>query len=318
MYDAIPELVSAQLVEIDFEGPQQDADSVDEAIKTSITPEFVQESIESVINGTYDFLNEDAKTLEFSIETKSVIASLEKNLLDVALERIEKLPQCESETQARAQTNPLEAECRPVGVSASEFKKLAKQELDSGGSTKIPNVVTADYLLKQSQNSADPDSEASTGLTQADLQNIRTSYQIVKDLPYWFLGGVVAFGGLLYLVYRNLPKWLSRVSGVMISAGVLAILSTLVWHLGSGAIAKQAALRTAGASQVGFETIERLVGAFAADIATLTYILAGVTFAIGLGLKIYLAIRKQRIEKSKPDLQPSIPTQTPPDPPHQP
>lgn len=202
-----------------------DVPQIKTAAEQSFSPEFIQKSSETIIDGVFGWL--DGKTTEpkFDIDVSSARTSFIENVANAAVTHVESLPVCTPNDQITSSDKPFDATCRPPNFDANATKQ---QIVDKFSSEDSP-------LAEDSITFADLQGKNEKPITEK-LAVAPKAYQLSKKLPYAL--GLIAFllSGAIFLLHSTKVKAFRTLGKVFISTGVaVLVLATISWF-----IAKQA------------------------------------------------------------------------------
>lgn len=212
--------ISSVLIE-DTDALPIDDPAIRNVVKSAVTPAFLRQSIEQVLDGTYRWLQGKVPKPDFRIDLTGVRQQLIDGAGAYAANRAQGLPAC-TFAQLRSlgpNVDPFKAPCLPPGVTPDAVRAQVVGELQSNPQLVGQPVLTADTLPKNNQG--------------------QTPFDQAKELPRvfgwfrlapWLVGGlVVLLMSLLILVRHDRRHGLKTVAGLLLGAGV--VLGVGVWLL---------------------------------------------------------------------------------------
>ncbi|MBX4190913.1 hypothetical protein KW794_02385 [Candidatus Saccharibacteria bacterium] len=192
---------------------------LDPAVKTAaqqaLSPQFLQQSTENIIDGTYHWLDGRVAQPDFKIDLSSKKTDIATLVADHARQAAAQLPIC-----ARGIPTPdintfdvFNASCLPRGVTPDQIAAQVKDELLKNQEFLKEPVITADKL-KDSQ----------TGQSVFEKENIKQVpdyYQLAKKTPIILaVLAILILAGIVFLSPTR-SKGLRRVGIVLLVIGVL-------------------------------------------------------------------------------------------------
>lgn len=220
--------------------PIGDAD-VQKVIRDTLSPEFLEQTSSSAIDGIFSWLQGKTDQPEFSIELGAAKQRLANGLGDVALARASKLQPCSLEqlqTLNPNETNIFSLPCLPPGVDLqAERAKLVNQ------------IASSDELLKDTTVSVDdlPQENGQDVFEKAEA--VPTAYQWLVRLP-WILGGVALLSAAaLIFLHDERRRGIWLIGRALLITGVILVIFTLISNYviaqinpGTGDIAQKIAI----------------------------------------------------------------------------
>jgi hypothetical protein len=220
-YDNIVDVVIENLstVESDKAGEIPVTDPVLQAkVKEVITPQFLQTSTESILDGVYNWLEGKTDKPDFAIDLSGIRTSLATALGDYAVARGANLPVC---SEVPADYDAISAECIPPGVVAADLKAQVENTLLNESTFIDKPTLTADTITSNDGQSN----------LFVESEKIQKFYNQSKNLPL-ILGILTALSAIGVLFLSS-----SRRSGFL-RLGILSTVTAVVLGLGFMALAQ--------------------------------------------------------------------------------
>jgi len=196
-----------------------DDPTVKTAANQAFTPQLLQNSTESLLNGTYEWLSGKTKTPVFSIDLTQAKQTFAQAVGAAAGQRAASLPVCT--TAQLKQLNPdvdlFSVPCKPANLNiAAQQAKL------------VNNLQTnKDFLGTTSLNASNLPKD-SNGQTAFDkLSQAPKIYKWVSASPWLLAVLVVLTGGATVLLYESKRRGLRNVAISLGSTGTLLIILSL-------------------------------------------------------------------------------------------
>ncbi len=184
--------------------------------KKAFSPELLKASVESFLNGSYDWLDGTSEDINFRVDLTSAKQQLTDGLGAYITNRTAALPVCPP-----AQTTEFDgfsATCRPAALSATAAGANFSADLLKQDFLKDP-IITSDKLKikgddgREVELSNDPKAEA-----------IKTTYQRSSQLP-WILAGLSLLLALgIVFISSDKLKGLRKASYVFFITGTILLL----------------------------------------------------------------------------------------------
>ncbi|CAN5398902.1 hypothetical protein BH10PAT3_BH10PAT3_5370 [soil metagenome] len=197
-------------------------------VKQAFTPALLQNSVESVLNGTYKWLDGSAKGIDFSIDLTTAKQQFATGLGTYVTNRATSLPVC-TDGQINGNFDGFNATCRPAAVSPADAGAIATADFLKQDFLKDP-VITAKNLKA---DSAEPNKEGNPRVPLEESAAVaKTVYQRSGQLPLILgvLSLLLAMG--IIFISRDRLRGIRRVGYVLVSTGVFLLITYLI--LGAG------------------------------------------------------------------------------------
>jgi len=192
--------------------------------KQAFTPELLKNSVNSILDGSYNWLDGSKQNLDFKIDLTNAKQQLATGLGNYVTERAAALPACPGGTDI-SNFDGFNATCLPAGLSAQAAGDKARDDLLKQDFLKNP-VITADSI----NLSKDKNAPATTSKVTEDkkAQITRTAYQRSSGLP--IILAVVSVLLALAIVFISSEKFkgVRRVGYILIVNGVILLVIYLV------------------------------------------------------------------------------------------
>jgi hypothetical protein len=183
---------------------------VRQAAIDTFNPMLVQKSTESLIDGTYGWLEGKTNTPQFTIDLKAAKDDFAESLST----RLSKLPKCSAKQQGRIhQFDPYSAECIPAGTNAIALKKeIYKQTANS------------DNFLKETKIDASTLKDSEGKPIFMSYSDIPTTYQAALKVPYLAALASLLLGiGLVY-TSRTKRTGVEKAAKILVISGFFIVL----------------------------------------------------------------------------------------------
>ncbi len=210
IYDGVADVIAASLSDSANSGDTAgevplDDPLLQEKMRAILTPDFLRDSTEQIIDGVYNWLEGKADQPDFRIDLSEFRTQLAAELGNYAAERAASLPTC---TSIPTQYDALTADCVPPTITTTQIKEAVEQEfLNTDGFFNDPVITAEDFT--------DPNTQQPIF---SNIENFRKMYQAGYYLPY-VLALITIISGAVILSLSS-----SRRSGAL----RLGIISTIV------------------------------------------------------------------------------------------
>ena len=274
--------------ELNMGGSVVSSDNLKAGLNQTFTPSYVQQATEKAIDGTYDWLDGTASTINFSIDTTTKKSDFITNLSSVLQPQLAALPRCTSLAQFDS-TNPT---CLPPGTTA----KQAADEL----ATDAANKASIFHEPVSNQTVAQTSSSPNNSLT--DNQGAQQTRALVSNLKMWLLWLpiiAVVSGGLMVLLSQHKLKAGKHLAGKLTwGLGITFVVGLLIANVGrTFAVSNYASGGTS--STVLTNIVEPIIHQAAPAIGNRLALVSGILGAVTLAIWITLLVIKKRKEKAE-------------------
>jgi hypothetical protein len=239
-----------------------DDQQVRAAAKKAFSPELLETSTTSVIDGVFAWLQGKTAEPVFSIDISSAKASFVRSLTDYAQAKASALPVC---TLQQLQTIDLNSDvlslpCRPPGVDPAQVASQFNQQVLSNTDFLDKSVITNQTIAEQNNGKSLADS----------AQNLPAAYQSIQTGKWVLLVLTLVLGVLLVVARRDKRAGLRHVSWALLMSGIFLAISLIVyWYVFNNAARGRVGLEAVQAawidgSRVILGEASRVIGTFAA------------------------------------------------------
>ena len=247
---------------------------IKQAATAAITPRVVQTDIESMINGTYRWLDGTTPLPNFAIDLSGVKTTLATNIASSIEQHLATLPACTTGA-ATTQFNALTATCLPPHVTPA-----------AAATTVSDGIVQNPGFLSQSTITAAniKDANSAQSIFQTKLRQFPAYYRRLKQTPFIFAGlTALTAVGVVYLS-RSVRRGLRHVGLTMLTVGVA--LFGLAWLLSRFLPTHVLPHLTVPNNVVLQQALQKLAAELLGALSR-SYVLIGVIYAVvGMGLFI--------------------------------
>lgn len=266
--------------------------------KEVFSPELLRSSSETVIDGTYRWLEGKSDKPDLRLDFTSTKADIATKLNSYLRGRVATLPACTNSAQLSASMDLFTITCKPPGVNLEPEINRITQEFSTSDNFLPDPVITADDLTLNANGQKVP--------AYQQLEYLPAMFQAARLLPWLF--GLMALGTALIIIWLSRPhrRGFKRVAVSLITCGVFLLLGFWIFGLMADELSRRVA-------QTGTHTTEFVQNkVFASLIAAGERAVSGVfvTFSIvyfGIGLLIILYLwHRQRADK-QPLADPAVP-----------
>jgi hypothetical protein len=201
------------------------------AAQATFTPQFVQKNTETVLDGTYDWLDGKTPVPDFQIDLTGAKTTFANNVSQLAQQRLAGLPVCTiAQAQALSENfDALSTTCLPQGVTAASAASTLQSSILGGKGFLDNPVITADSIKSGKDNKP---------IFSGKLKSAPTQYQRAKKTPF-VLGALVVLVGLAVIFLgASRAAGLRHVGTSLIIVGVfLLVFAWGINRLVSGTVA---------------------------------------------------------------------------------
>lgn len=190
----------------------------DPLIKSSaaatFTPQFVQTNAETVLDGTYDWLNGKTPVPDFQIDLTSAKINFANNVSKLVADRLGSLPACTTSAEIEG-FDAMTSACLPPGMTAASAASTLQSNI-LGGKGFIDNpVITADSIKNGNNNQP--------VFTSKNVKKVPAQYQRAKKTP--FILGLLTVLVALAIIFLNSSRaaGLRHVGTTLLIVGILLL-----------------------------------------------------------------------------------------------
>lgn len=191
------------------------------AVQKSITPQILEQSTGSVVDGIYGWLQ--GKTAEpiFSIDLSDAKNNLSNNLAAYAEKRASALPVC---TIAQLQTVDLQGDllslpCRPPGTNIAQVGQQFSEQLISDIDLLDKPIITSQTIKDENNGKA----------IVGDANGLPRLYSAVQTGKWIVLGITVLLGLLLIFARRDRKAGLRHVGWALVGVGTFFVIALITY-----------------------------------------------------------------------------------------
>jgi hypothetical protein len=273
-------------------GGQEVVSLVDPAVKNlatqTITPQYLQQTTENIIDGVYHWLDGKVAQPDFSIDLASKKADLAVLVADHAKQQAAQLPACPRGTPIPdlSTYDVFSATCLPRGVTPDMVAQQVNQALLNNKDFLSQPVLTASTLK---------DSETGQPLFASEkFKNVPHYYQLAKHTPVVLaILAILALIGIVFLSPTR-QQGLRRIGIVLLVIGLVMLIFSL-W-LGHSDIQNKIPLNSKnGINNQAVVTNLRNVIKDLADLVDKNYLFFGVIYTVlGAGAIAAMDVRRRQ------------------------
>jgi hypothetical protein len=270
------------------------ADDLKKALGQTFNASYVKQATEKAIDSTYNWLDGNASTISFEINTTDKKADFTNNLSAILEPQLAQLPRCASVAQFQSNNPP----CLPAGTTP----KQAADELatDAANQANIfQQPVTSQTVAESSPK------QSSSSLT--DNSTAQQARRIVSDLKNWLLWLpiiAVVSGALMVLLSQHRLKAAKHLAGRLTVGLVITCLAGLLIANVGSTLSLTGTATAQTNDQVTLKNIvepviHQAAPAIGNRLALVSGLLALVTFTLWIILRV-IKKRRERADLLKP------------------
>ncbi len=199
-----------------------DIPEVKAAAEKSISPQFIQKSAESLIDGIYGWLDGTTAEPQFTINVSEAKTSFIENVATAAVTHVEALPVCTTADQIPSGDNPFDATCRPPNFNAESTKQEILSQVNASDGP----------LAKDTFTFADMQGEGKKPITE-DFSSAPKAFQTAKRIPLILAVISLIFATILFLLHRNHSRGLKTTGKVFLTTGITVFILSLISRFGA-------------------------------------------------------------------------------------
>lgn len=216
--------------------------AVQDAAKKALSPTFVQNTSEQILDGMYGWLQQKTPQPQFNIDVSAVKQQFTSAVGDYAVSRAQQLPACTA-LQARqlgSDIDPLTLSCVPAGFNIETLRAKIAADLDK-------QQGEGDNLLQQSTISPEslPKDENGKSPVQSFSENAERAPKLFKlvTLAPWLLAAVAIVSGALYvLLHDEKRRGIRGLATTLLVIGLLTLLGIMLTNSAFGRLERSDAL----------------------------------------------------------------------------
>jgi hypothetical protein len=269
-----------------------DGATLETAANAGFTPEILQQGLEDVLDGTYDWLEGETTDLTFEIDFTESKQAYAQALTDAAAVRVETLQPCVKQTTGAF--DPFSAPCRPVGLDFGPLEDGVKQLVLEDENFLPDPVISASDITVNKDGSPQTISEAASYLPLA--------YKIARFGPFIAILLTFASGIGLVAIASSKRKGVFKIfRGFAFTAASLAVFTYISGH--STDWLDRAFAVDPSARGITERIIKPVVGEITSDLTrwtSLFMIIYGVLAAVTL--LIYIIMRRMEVKQGEKTL----------------
>lgn len=202
--------------------PLTDA-AIKEAAQRAITPAFLKQNVETVIDSLYKWLEGKTAQPDFVIDLAPIKANLADYVAETIQQRLIGLPVCPTNTSAQ-NFDYYNAGCLPKGVSAAAAAGQVKNEIAN----------SQDFLGDTTYTAADIKSpDGNKPIFSGQLKDVPRAFQGFKASPLYLAILAVVAGLGVILLSTSRRRGIRRVGITLLTIGVLVLLFAWLLNYGS-------------------------------------------------------------------------------------
>lgn len=191
---------------------------VAQAAAAAITPQVVQQNIETVLDGTYAWLDGNTTVPNFVLHLSDLRMAFANNVANAVSQRLSTLPTCVTSTEV-ASFDALHATCVPKGVTPAAVADQVRV-----------SIANDPHFLEQSTITADTIKDGNGQPVFADkLRKLPMAYQRLKQTPVLLVVLTVLVGLGIVFLSGTVRRGVRHVGIALLY--VAALLFCMVWIL---------------------------------------------------------------------------------------
>lgn len=263
-----------------------------------LPPAKLQEYIETVIDGSYGWLQGKTEIPQFSIDLSERRPAIIAAFTDYVHEKLAGAPTCSLSVVDQPDFDPLSANCIPPGYSVAQVAEEAVAELTGPDGLLEEPVLTSQTLINNlRQQYQESPEEAINPDTVLDVGP--RAYGHLTKLPWYLVGLVLVTGaGLIWLSRDRMKTGRGLAIKLLIAGGVITLATYIASRVFSSLIDRidiEVAERTVNLNK----TLQPLYETILRELSQAIYWFAVPTLIAGLGGTIALTVLIRRRETAR-------------------
>ena len=203
--------------------PLTDA-AIKEAAQRAITPAFLKQNVETVIDSLYKWLEGKTVQPDFVVDLAPIKANLAEYVAETIQQRLTGLPACPANTSAQ-NFDYYNASCLPKGVSAAAAAEQVKNEIANSQDFLGDTKLTAANIESSSGNQS--------VFEDKKIKDVPKIYQGFKASPFYLAALAIVTGLGVILLSASRRKGLRRAGITILTIGILIL--AFAWLINYGA-----------------------------------------------------------------------------------
>lgn len=261
--------------------------NIKKAALDALTPTIIQESLDKMVDGTFQWLDGTTEKPNIAINTKQVKQNFADNVELYIVSRYNSLPVCPARTLPKT-NDPLTIDCKPpISINIEQEAKKYKIDLLSNEDLLPQDVISSESVLNTST------SQSNAPLNTSNLPGI---YQNSRRLPLLFMLFIVICSFVIIYWNTSRLKGLRKVGIIVTIASLFSTVGTLAGGKGINSI--QNSLLQAGTVQDNQESLRKVGVAIIASLRSEymhnSLTIAGSFLVLGLSIIIAVALLSRR------------------------
>jgi len=191
---------------------QNSNDDFTKLINKIVTPQYLESTLNTVIDATYDWLEKKTENLDFTIKIVENKADFVEFLAITFREKAKQLPACPKNFKVTAKFEPLGTSCWPRGMSYNEINKFID---------KNSNRPEFQELFNKTGFSSE-----AFKIPLETSQQVQRIYVLVRFLPLLVIVVVLVLSGLCIL-------FIPSKRGAVVIVGLALLFPGILWLVGA-------------------------------------------------------------------------------------
>lgn len=192
----------------------EDKEELVSTFKRIITPEWLQENVEKVIDSTYIWLDGGGQIPEFTIDLTEIKTNIVDESTDYLIDSINNLPDCSESEMKEIESgswNPYDMNCKPSDFEASAYEEEMRikiqEELDKNESLEKDEFSSSEVIK----------------LDEDLVEKIQKGYMIFKKFPIIIGAGILITVLLVFIFMPGLSNKLLALGITLVLSGALLL-----------------------------------------------------------------------------------------------
>lgn len=248
----------------------QDA-GVRDAVNSAFSPEVLQDSTETILDGTYQWLDGTTSTPRISLNLQSSADILKSKLTDYATRRLATLPTCSQAQfgQLTGQEALLDLTCIPPGLDIGQTARdFSDGALKNTGLAERATLSTDDL----------PKDADGKRIYETQLAMAPNAYRWIVNGPWIVAGILLLSGALLVFAHDRRRQGIRALSWVLCTSGIVWVFGAILFAI----FYRMKASQVGGAPAELEEAIVQLIKIVGARLTIITAIFGAALSAAGI------------------------------------
>lgn len=211
----------------------QDVKDLGQAVNKAFPPEFIQRSIEQIIDSVYTWLKGETEKPEFNIDLSDRKEAVSKELEHYLAGRLKDAPICKEGEVNVEEYNPFSDNCLPKGTKAKKVaKEFVAQLMHEDGPLAQASINSEDIFKTDNKKGSGSNNEEKPENAGPDINTVFAYGPIVYDsiglARFIIISLIVAISSILILIAKTRRGGVKLLSHTMLHVGLWSLIATFI------------------------------------------------------------------------------------------